>query len=486
MKKISFLKYVAFFVATITVLGVSSCRDEDDPIVEPPVLVEDGFYLKGAATGMDQLDVAGMMPLGRVEGAGFATLPREGMYEKFIYLAAGNFNVVQVAGAARTTWGWDAAGQQDTILDGTMDQIAGTLYHGVVAADGTPFTVTTPGVYHVILDVTTTRVWFTRITHWGAIGDATELGWGEQYMMAEVFANADSAKWEGTDIIIRERGGVKFRYNSGWKITHPGDFIIFANIGNESGNYVMGAGTFPHPTPEGVYTITLRWNRLTGWSHSFTKTGDVVPLPEFPAEMFMIGSAVGGWEWNLNEVPMIPVHTQPHLFWRIQWFDGTGEFKVSPVKDWVGQDLGRVGDAVDGVFEIGTVNIPVPVTPGYYMVVVNLTTDQIAVVAPTVHLIGDPIGSWVTANPAGLFTVDNANQVLTWTGALAAGNLRMHAWMAAPAWFVEWWQSEFIFFDGIIAYRGIGGDQASVPVTAGNYTITLNFRTGAATKTLNP
>ena len=484
MKNFSFLKYALFVMASIAIVGFNSCDPEDE---EQPILVEDGFYLKGTAAGLEQLDIEGMMAAGRVEGPEFATLPREGMYEKFLYLTAGTFNLVEVTGARTITWGWDGAGQQDTILDGTMDQIAGTLYHGAVVADGTPFTVTTAGLYHVIFDQTTARVWFTRITHWGAIGDATELGWSGQYMMEEVFANADSAKWEATEVIIRARGGVKFRYNSGWKISHPGDFIFFANIGNEEGNYVMGAGTFPHPTPEGVYTVTLRWNSETGWSRSFTRTGNVEPLPQFPAQLFMIGGSVGGWDWALIDLPMIPVHSKPHLFWRIQWLDATAPdqgFKFSPVKGWLGQDFGRTGTATDGIFARGTDNIPVPAAgSGYYMVVVNLATGHIAVVPPQVYLMGgifDP--AWGTANPAGLFTVDNTNHVLTWTGALSAGDLRMYAWFdAAPGWFTDWWQSEFVILDGNIAFRGAGGDQTRVPITAGNYRINLNFRTGAGT-----
>ena len=46
-------------------------------------------------------------------------------------------------------------------------------------------------------------------------------------------------------------------------------------------------------------------------------------------------------------------------------------------------------------------------------------------------------------------------------------------------WLGQWWQSEFIFFDGKIAYRGLGGDQARVKVSAGDV-VHLNFTTGAA------
>jgi len=89
------------------------------------------------------------------------------------------------------------------------------------------------------------------------------------------------------------------------------------------------------------------------------------------------------------------------------------------------------------------------------------------------------VGSWDGADPDHKFTVDNENQVLTITRTLAAANLRMHAWFdAADGWFTDWWQSEFNIFDGDILFRGTGGDQDAVPVSAGSTKIDLNFRTG--------
>jgi hypothetical protein len=500
MKRISFFKYAMLFVAAITLLGFNSCKDDDDPDPDP-VFVEDGFYLSGAATGQEDLQLNAMMEDGRVEGEGFASLPRENMYEKFFYLTAGTFNIVEVAGTTQTTWGWDGAGQQQLVLDGTDDQIVGTVFHGTVTGDGTAFTVTTPGFYHIVVDKTTATAFFTHITHFAAIGDATDLGWSGEYKMEEVSAGRDSASWKGENIVIRERGGIKFRYNSGWKISYPNitdtEYIAFANIGNDNGEWVMGAGTFAHPTPEGVYEVTLNWSLTNGWSFKYNKTGDVEPLPEYPETLYMIGSALNmadsdqndnpdGWQWELTDAPMIPVAgNKAHLFWKIVWLNAGGEFKFAPQKAWAG-DFGKSGEAVDGIFAKGSENIAAPATSGYYMVVVNLEEEKIAVVDPKVYLIGDAIASWDSANPAGLFTVDNANEVITITKDLSATpELRMYAWFdAAEGWFTDWWQSEFMILDGKIEYRGAGGDQARVAVDAANYTINLKFKdnTGSITK----
>jgi hypothetical protein len=39
---------------------------------------------------------------------------------------------------------------------------------------------------------------------------------------------------------------------------------------------------------------------------------------------------------------------------------------------------------------------------------------------------------------------------------------------------------EFAFYNGVIAYRGDGGDQEAVPMSDGQ-TVTLNFNAGTAT-----
>ena len=50
---------------------------------------------------------------------------------------------------------------------------------------------------------------------------------------------------------------------------------------------------------------------------------------------------------------------------------------------------------------------------------------------------------------------------------------------AGNEWIGEWWQSEFLFFNGEIAYRGQGGDQDRVNAEAGQK-VYLNFTTGKA------
>lgn len=201
--------------------------------------------------------------------------------------------------------------------------------------------------------------------------------------------------------------------------------------------------------------------------------------PVFPEQLFMIGNSVGDWDWGNTDLEMIPVATKPHLFWKIVWMDADAAdpgYKFAPEKGW-GNDFGYDGEpAADGIVGFGGENMPSPEETGYYMVVVNLEAEQIAVVEPLVYLIGGTVGGWDMEMPDALFTVDNDNEVVTITRELEADELRIYAWYEGD-WFTDWWQSEFMIFDGQIEFRGAGDDQDRVHIPAdGEYTIELDFR----------
>ncbi|MDG5799053.1 SusF/SusE family outer membrane protein [Marinilabiliaceae bacterium ANBcel2] len=192
-------------------------------------------------------------------------------------------------------------------------------------------------------------------------------------------------------------------------------------------------------------------------------------------ELYMIGETVGDWDWDNTNLPMIQVHSNEHLFWKIVWMDaGTGGFKFAPERGW-GNDFGMDEDLGEGEFSFGGDNIDAPETSGYYMVVVDMDQELISVANPEVYLIGNTVGSWDTSFAEALFTVDNSEEILTLTIDLQEDELRMYAW---HAWFSDWWQSEFMIFDGNIEFRGTGDDQDRVSVDDGVHTINLDFRSG--------
>ena len=92
-----------------------------------------------------------------------------------------------------------------------------------------------------------------------------------------------------------------------------------------------------------------------------------------------------------------------------------------------------------------------------------------------VYGMGDCFGGWDAAKEENKFVAEGTTLVSP--AFVADGEVRMYT--AAPSVItgVDWWQMEFIVFDGIIAYRGAGGDQARVAATAGQK-VTLDFNAG--------
>lgn len=284
--------------------------------------------------------------------------------------------------------------------------------------------------------------------------------------------------------------------SSGGNITYDGGAAVTARgiCWSTSANPTLADNTTSDGTGIGEFTSAITGLTVSTTYHVRayatnsvgTAYGNDIQFSTFPTALYMVGDGVSDWSWNID-LPMIPVNSHPNLFWKIVWMNATGGFKINSAKAWDGNEFGKTGDAVGSVsdaagavYDKGGDNIPVPGTAGYYMVVVDFATGKIAVADPKVYLIGDVIGSWDTANPDGLFTVDNANSVITINKTLANAEIRMYAW---HPWFDQWWQSEFIVLGGQIEFRGIGGDQTRVTVPAGTNQVDLNFITGAGSIT---
>jgi len=296
-----------------------------------------------------------------------------------------------------------------------------------------------------------------------ALGDGTDAGWDNSKAI-KISQTATPGIYEGI-LVLSAAKSMKFIQTLGaWQpqwgqATGQATGILGANLGGGSDPDAVTT-----PATGGNYKVTVDLGAMT-----------YKVVAAYPSALYMIGDGVGGWDWASLDLPMIPVNSHPNLFWKIVWMNASGGFKFAPQKEWK-DDFGSTGSATAGVYAKGGDNIPVPGTAGYYMVVVDLIANKIAIADPKVYLMGNTIGSWDTANAAGLMNVDNANSVVTITKTLAADELRMYAW---HPWFTDWWQSEFIILNGKIEFRGTGGDQARVAVTAGSHTINLNFKTGA-------
>lgn len=469
MKKVS-LKRMLYLMSIMLLTGMVmvSCKkdDDDDPDPDPdPVLVEDGIYLVGSATGFEGMVFDGSMLPGQEEGEGFASNPREGMFEKFMYLNAGTFHVGTKQGATEEKLGWDANGAQEMDLAGEDSQIYGKVFHGTVVNNGTEFNVATAGFYHVVYDKSTSKVYYVKIDSWGVIGDATDQGWDDEYNMPAKSLTATEATWEATEVAIRERGGFKFRYNNGWKI-NASDFVIFGNVGKGAteSDWLMGGGTFAYPsTGEGAYTIALEWSLKDGWAFTATKTGDLDPLPEIE-ELFIVGT-VNDW---VPEAALYMIALDNAVFKGYQHLTADDMIKFLIERgSWAG-NWGSPAAGTDGTITDND-NADVAVGQlagfdgeGFYEIVADIANGTIAISKiTTIGVIGSATaGGWDNSTP---LDWDAENNVWTADVTFTEGDYKFRA---NDAWDINW--------GGDLTNLTLGGDNITSP-GAGTYKVTLDL-----------
>jgi len=466
MKKAKFknLLNLLWFILLALIITSTACKKDDDDDTPPPIPVEDGIYVLGNSTSYTALVAKGTME----DGIDDVTEElRDGMYVKYISVssAGDGFNAVIKAGATETTYG-----------PATNEVDADLIQRGTLGTSGA-FSVPTDGLYYFVIDVSSNTYFIAPAMQWGIIGESVG-DWGTDIEIAAGAWSKDAMSLETTDIEMRE-GPFKFRQVGSWKVVMD-DYAANTNFGG------VVSGTLPDFTTtmvnggdnyefsldnEGMYTVALAWTSEAGFSSALTKTDNVEPPPEYFEELFMIGPGVSDWETNL---PMVAVYGNPQLFWKIVWITENEEFKFRPDDTWGGDEFGFDTDLGNGEYTIGDGSNLIVTATGYYMVVVDLELNKISVGDPTVYLIGECVGGWDQALPENLFTVGDPN--LTITKDLLDGELRMYA---AHSYFADWWHVEFMIFDNVIEFRADGGDQERIDITAGTYTIDLNFITGA-------
>lgn len=198
------------------------------------------------------------------------------------------------------------------------------------------------------------------------------------------------------------------------------------------------------------------------------------PKPKYPEAVYMIGQEFGGWDWKSDGVvEMTPIHSNPGKFWAIRYFkDPANGFKWNTMKGWDGAfpSLGKNNGFTDNG------NDAFVAAPGIYMVLVDYTEKAITIEPAQVFGMGNAFGGWDTGKNPFKATKDGKMTATT----TADGDLRIYTSTAAAGKGVQWWQMEFVIIDGKIAYRGTGGDQPAVPVTAGQV-VTLDFNAGTGT-----
>ena len=475
------MKKLSSFLCGLAVVGMmfTSC-DGGTTGGGTVTIVEDGFYVVGEASAIASLDAEGaevaIMANGTNENASNAA--REGMYEKYIALEGGKpFQLVLKEGATETVYGAELA---EVKLEGN-EQPNITVQRGKMV-ENTTMQVKENGLYHIVLDLNLDgsledKLILVAPVEWGVRGGMN--GWGFTAGTRSEF-NKTTMTYTWTDQELSAGGKFKFAYGGGWKIEL--NALADATDANDEryikANTNLGENALPGGADiavegAGTYTITLTYNLAQGAiANSYKYDIKMTAASALPSEMYMIGDAIGGWDWAGDYiVSMTPVHSAEGAFWTIKPLEAGKPFKFCPVKDWNG-DFTGLGEDSGYVVADGNCSVE---ADGIYMIYVDVKNKKLVVEPAAVYGIGDCFGGWDAKMEAAKFAVEGQSLKVT---VPADGNLRMYAESSAAT--TDWWTREFNVFDGKIEFRGKGDDQAAVAVTAGQV-VTLNFADNTAT-----
>jgi hypothetical protein len=492
--KTNLMRFLALLL--IGMVTFTACEDDSDEIKKTDsgtdgvsVELADGYYVVPTDMALTDVSTTEMMTVARNERYNSeyndgtkAEDDRASLLEVYYPIESDKgFLIMKVSNkkASFLSPESDFAKVDAADLDGEEPTLG--LWKGKYGTDSAAFSVDTNALYHIFMDYEIKKAGYA-VAEWRIIGGATPAGWSDNEMVSSDFSKTEMT-WSIDEIIMLE-SAYKWRYSAGWKAYLDADF----DLGDGKTGLVLNTnlgGTYPDLVPGGadivndkygVYKAEVKWTKANGVVATLTwvKEGEV--LPEYPEELYMIGSAIGGWDWEANALQLTPVNSHSELFWTIAYMHADSSFKFAPQKEWKG-DFGKTGDATDGVYAKGSDNVPVPAVTGYYIVVVDLKNETIELNTPKVMFMGAATATpWTGEEMAFDYSVEDAVATHTLTNATGADGVRMYASAATLA--CDWWQAEFIVLDGKIEYRGTGGDQARVVKDAGTYTFTLNFKAG--------
>ena len=476
--------------AVVAAFAVTACKQPNKPI-DVDDLVEDGVYVFGEATGFDKVDALLLMANGINEANGQAV--RDGMFEKYIVLQGGKeFSLVWVNAGEQTLYGANLAEFTPEATTGIYeDNPATAIFKGKleIGESAPKMKVSKTGLYHIVLDLNKNNDLdnaqiLVAPANLGVRGGMNSWGFTE---MAATTPSNDAMTFTIENAELVNGLEFKFAYGGAWKITLDNEGAVKANT-NLGQNCKPGGDNFVVETP-GLYNISLTFKLATGEvANSFSakvELGEEIEITA-PEHMYMIGQQWGSWGWeNEGVVELSGIPSAPGYFWCTRYFNAADGFKFCAVKEWSGDFTG------DGTVGYTTHDGNCWVAEdGFYTVFVNGNDKVVEVYPAEVYGIGSAWGAdaWdFNAPDIVKFTPDGQKLVATVTNDDAAVRLSSKIVPSAPiegittpnGW-IDWWKTEFVYFDGKIAYRGAGGDQERVAVSAGQK-ITLDFNAGTVT-----
>lgn len=272
----------------------------------------------------------------------------------------------------------------------------------------------------------------------------------------------------------KDKNYFKFYEGSKWDKTGNWDVINKGVMGCEKDGCEDASGTIYYTgdswgTPQtmviagkGTWIVTLDMNNLT------------YTIKEVKPDLFLTGSNYG---WGDKWLQLVPFHSSMEDFWTIIYLHEGEQLKFAPQADW-GDDFGYTGTTINdeagaNITSSSDGNIVVGKAGWYLLKVQNGSTKTLTVLQPNVYLMGDAAGEWNIAD-SHKFTIPTTEDGVFESPAFAAdAELRMCVSVDG----FDWWQSEFMVFDGKIEYRGRGDDQNRVNVKTAQK-VTLNFTAG--------
>ena len=284
-------------------------------------------------------------------------------------------------------------------------------------------------------------VWFAKVAD--GIYEVTVTTENEGENWYKFYGGTDAGNWDGANAHVMG-------------CDTNGDGSLF--------NYINWSADLQCPIISGKGKWKVRLD-VNNWTYT---------INEVKPDLFLTGS---NYDWGGKWLQLVPFNKSEEDFWTIIYLHEGEQFKFAPQAGW-GDDFGYTGTTINdeagaNITSSSDGNLVVGKAGWYLLKVQNGSTKALTVLQPNVYLIGDAAGEWNIAD-SHKFTVPTTEDGVFESPAFAAdAELRMCVSVDG----FEWWQSEFMVFDGKIEYRGRGDDQNRVNVKAGQK-VTLNFTAG--------
>lgn len=470
----NFLNPLILMFGIFALVTFTSCGD-DDPVIDTGgdgINVSNGLYL--AVSGADPSSTAALSAE-NVGAPDFGAGPRDGYNAGYMWLEAGNYNVVEITEKEVTA----TIGGTLSVEDDGASDCDGTSYMRVeTAVDGPAFAVGTSGLYKVAHDAMRNELILFQITNANLIGAATPNGWGGDTPMTGSIT-ADGGSFSIEDVVLRA-GQMKLRFDCRWDIKRLIDpnggldpsngYEMFTNFGGEVSNLQPGGANI-EVAEDGLYTVTLDWDPRDGWSATQTRTGDAPTLSFDPNDFNwgIIGDATaGGWDAD-RDMLYKDGGDGVHNWYGVVTLAADGQFKLRANDAW---DLNLGGllapDGVSTVLANGGDNMANPGAGDYYIVLT--TSDDGATWSATMSefgwsIIGEggPAGSWdMDTDLVAEGFVDGVT-TYTYTGDFGTGEWKFRA---GHDWALN--------LGGSASALVLDASNLSVAM-AGTYTVTMTF-----------